>query len=297
MKVPRPPGIALLLTASFLFGASAIFAKLSYDNGAGVLTVLAGRSVGGALIAVPLALLLARQVIRTAEQRWRWFVTAGFSAGSSGLYMAALSLDDVGRVAPIVFVFPVLAAVIGWALFRVPLGRRLAVALVVGMTGTMLVFGDGLGVPSKLAAGLLALATAFAAASYFVFAARWAGDQWLPATAAIFGLGAIVYTPIAAGTGSALPDGIGWLWLAGFVVLCSVIPYFLQVYAIGSVGSTKAGILAMLEPMVAVLGAVVVLDEGMTGLQGAGAALVLTSFVLATVPGLSGLAALRRRRA
>ncbi len=294
--MPRPPGVVLLLTASFLFGASAVFAKLSYDNGAGVLTVLAGRSIGGAVIAVPLALLLAREIIRSAEHRWRWFVTAGFSAGSSGLYMAALSLDDVGRVAPIVFVFPVLAAVIGWALFRVPLGRRLAVALVVGMSGTMLVFGDGIGVPSKLAAGLLALATAFAAASYFVFAARWAGKQWLPATAAIFGLGALVYTPLAVGTGSALPNGIGWLWLAGFVVLCSVIPYFLQVYAIGSVGSTKAGILAMLEPVVAVVGAVVVLGEGMTGLQAAGAALVLTSFALATVASRPRLDVLRRSR-
>ena len=280
------------MTASVLFGLSAIFAKLSYDHGAGVLTVVGARYLGGLLVAAPLARWKARGAWRAADRRWRWTVIGAFNVASAGGYMAALSLDSVGRVAPIVFVFPVLGAAIGWLLFRVPLGRRLAVALVVGLTGTMLVFGDGIGVPSRVTAGLLALGTALTAAVYFVLAARWSGGHWLPAMATIFGLGTLVFVPLAVGTGSSLPSGRGWLWLACFVVLGSALPYLLQMSAISSVGSTKAGVLAMVEPVVSVLGAMAVLGEGMSGLQGAGAGLVLASFLLASLPGLR----LRRAR-
>ena len=285
-------GVALLVTASVLFGASAIFVKLSYDHGAGVLTVLAARYLGGLVVVAPLSRWKARGAWRAAEKRWRWAVIGLCNVASAGSYMAALSLDSVGRVAPIVFVFPVLGAALGWVLFRVPLGPRLAVALIVGLTGTMLVFGDGIGVPDKLAAGLIAIGTAFTAAAYFVLAARWSGGEWLPAMTTVFAFGALLYVPLAVGTGSGLPSGRGWLWIGLLAALGTAVPYLLQMSAISAVGSTKAGVLAMIEPMVSVLGAMAVLGEGMTGLQGAGAALVLASFALASIPGLR----LRRAR-
>lgn len=283
-------GVALVVTAAMLFGASAIFAKLSYDHGAGVLTVIAARYLGGLVIVAPLARWKARGAWRGASTQWRWLALGVVNVGAAGGYLGALSLDAVGRVAPIVFTFPVLSAALGWALFRVPLGRRLAVALVIGLTGTMLVFGEGVGVPEKLAAGLLALGTAVVSAAYFVFAARWSGAPWLPMMATIFAMGTLVFVPLAIGTGSSLPSGRGWLWIGCLVAFGSAVPYLLQIAGMSVVGSTKAGVLAMIEPMLSVLAAMAVLGERMSGLQGAGAALVLVSFALASAPGL------RRRR-
>lgn len=285
--------VAVLAGSSVLFGASALFAKLSFDYGTGVLTLLAARYLGGALLLVPLAAWRAPSAWRSPG-RWGWLLTGLFNLGSTGFYMAALSYDKVGRVAPIVFMFPALVAGIGWLLFRTPVARRLIVALVIGVTGTMLVLGEGIGTPSKLLAGVLAVACAFTAASYFVFAARFSAAGWIPALATIFGLGTLVYVPAAAATGSGLPHGRGWLWLGLLVLLGTIAPYLMQVSAISAIGSAKAGVMAMIEPMVAVLLAVLVLGESMGALQAAGAALVLIAFAVAQLPARRRLGARSR---
>lgn len=276
-------GIVLLVSASSLFGAAAVFAKLSFAHGCGVLTLLAVRYLGSALVTVPLAAWKARAAWRTADKPSRWLVIGAFNLVSAGCYMGALSFDKVGRVAPIVFVFPALIAGLGWLHFRNPIGRKLGVALAVGVTGTMLVFGSDIGAPSKVVGGLLAIATAFLAAYYFITAARFTSTHWLATGATIFAVGAVVYVPLAAATGSNLPHGIGWLWLGCLTVFGGLVPYLLQLAGLAAVGSTKGGVLAMLEPVVSVVMAYIVLNESMSSLQAAGAALVLASFVLATV--------------
>lgn len=293
----RPGGnavaLALLVTSSSLFGASAIFAKLSYAHGCGVLTLLGARYLGSALVTLPLARWQTPRAWREAERPWLWGVVGVFNIASAGLYMGALSYDDVGRIAPIVFVFPALIAALGWLHFRYPVGRKLTVALLVGVTGTILVFGSDIGAPSKVLAGVLAVLTAFAASYYFITAARFTPTHWLAAAATAFTMGAVFFVPLAAATGSGLPHGIGWLWLACLVVLGGVVPYTLQLSSLSRVGSTRGGVIAMLEPVVSVVLAFIVLDEQMKGLQAAGAALVLGALVLATVP----LRARRRRAA
>lgn len=283
-------GIALLVCAASLFGASAIFAKLSFAHGCGVLTLLAARYLGSALVTAPLAAWKARDAWRTADKPSRWLVIGVFNLASAGCYMGALSYDKVGRIAPIVFVFPALIAGLGWLHFRTPVGRKLGLSLAVGVTGTILVFGSDIGAPSKVIGGVLAILTAFSAAYYFISAARFTSTHWLATGATIFTVGAVFYVPLAAATRSHLPHGIGWLWLAALVVLGGVVPYLLQLSALSAVGSTRGGVIAMLEPAVAVIMAYLVLHETMSALQAVGAALVLVSFLLATVP-------LRRRRA
>lgn len=273
----------LLVAASTLFGASAIFAKLSFAHGCGVLTLLAARYLGSALVTVPLAAWKARDAWRTADRPSRWLLISFFNTASAGCYMGALSFDTVGRVAPIVFVFPALIAGLGWVHFRYPVGRRLAVALAVGVTGTMLVFGSDIGAPSKVVGGVLAILCAIAASYYFITAARFTSAHWLATGATIFTVGALFYVPLAAATGSALPHRIGWLWLACLVVLGGVVPYLLQLSGLSAVGSTKGGVLAMIEPVVSVVLAYLVLQESMSALQATGAALVLVSFLLATL--------------
>lgn len=281
---PGAAALATLVCASSLFGASAIFAKLSYAHGCGVLALLAARYLGSTLVTVPLALRQERGAWREAAQPWLWLVVGVFNVASAGLYMGALSYDHVGRIAPIVFVFPALIAGLGWLHFRYPIGRKLGAALLVGVCGTILVFGSDIGAPSKVLGGVLAVLTALAASYYFITAARFTAGRWRTTSAISFGMGTLLFVPLAIGTGSHLPHGIGWLWLACMVVLGGVVPYLAQISALSKVGSTKGGVVAMLEPVVAVALAAAALGETMSGLQAAGAGLVLASFVLATLP-------------
>jgi drug/metabolite transporter (DMT)-like permease len=65
------------------------------------------------------------------------------------------------------------------------------------------------------------------------------------------------------------------------VVLGSIVPFMLVVAALPRIGATRTAIVAMLEPVVAILVAWAWLGESLTGVQLAGAALTLAGIGLA----------------
>jgi len=72
-----------------------------------------------------------------------------------------------------------------------------------------------------------------------------------------------------------------WLLVAGMIVLGSIVPFALAVAALPLIGATRTAIVAMLEPVFAILVAWVWLGESLDPVQLLGAALTLTGIALA----------------
>jgi drug/metabolite transporter (DMT)-like permease len=72
-----------------------------------------------------------------------------------------------------------------------------------------------------------------------------------------------------------------WLLVLWMVVLGSIVPFLLVVAALPRIGATRTAIVAMLEPVVAILVAWAWLGESLDGLQLVGAALTLSGIGLA----------------
>jgi drug/metabolite transporter (DMT)-like permease len=72
-----------------------------------------------------------------------------------------------------------------------------------------------------------------------------------------------------------------WLLMSWMIVLGTIVPFALLVSALRHVTATRAGIVAMLEPVVGVIVAWIWLGESLAGLQLAGAAVVLAAIFLA----------------
>jgi drug/metabolite transporter (DMT)-like permease len=72
-----------------------------------------------------------------------------------------------------------------------------------------------------------------------------------------------------------------WLLVAWMIVLGSVVPFLLFVGALRHVAATRVSIVAMLEPVVAIVVAWAWLGEALGGAQLGGAAVVLCGVVLA----------------
>ena len=73
--------------------------------------------------------------------------------------------------------------------------------------------------------------------------------------------------------------GEGWLWLAAIAIVSTVTPIALFFAGLRRVGPSTAAILSTLEPLTTVALAFVVFGETLSGVQLAGAALVLGAAV------------------
>jgi drug/metabolite transporter (DMT)-like permease len=72
-----------------------------------------------------------------------------------------------------------------------------------------------------------------------------------------------------------------WSLMAWMVLLGTIVPFGLLVSALRYIPATRAGIVAMLEPVVGVLTAWIWLGESLSGVQLVGAFVVLAAILLA----------------
>jgi len=158
---------------------------------------------------------------------------------------------------------------------RLPSPRTLA-ALGLALAGLVLLVGpsDTAG-PEAAAGALLALVAAAAFATMTGLNRRSVpGLGPLPLTATAFTLGGILLLPVAAvaGSGLAVPaDAQGWALVAYLAIVPTAAAYSAYFTGLRRVPATTAALLALLEPLTATVGAVLLLDErlGVTGVVGA----------------------------
>jgi drug/metabolite transporter (DMT)-like permease len=277
-------GSALCIGSAIAFGAMAIFGKLAYDAGVGVLTLLFVRFA----IASPVLWIAALRRPGAFAGRPRRTLTAAFALGAfgyalqAGLYFAALARMDASLLSMLLYTFPAMVTAAAIALGRETASRRRTGALLVSSGGLALVLlGAGSGAFDWIGAAL-ALGAAMTYTAYILVSDRVGGDiEALPLSALITTGAAITFGVAGAATGSldAGFAGEGWVWLAAIALVSTVTPIALFFAGLKRVGPSTAAILSTLEPLTTAGLAFVVFGESLTGLQLAGAALVLGAAV------------------
>ncbi len=259
------------------------------------------RIVGAALV------LLAWQ--RPWRHRWdrrRLLTTAAFGvvlAAMNVSFYIAISRLPLGTAVAVEFIGPVaVAAVTGRSV-------RERWAIVVAFAGVLLLAGVSLQLGPDAVVGLVAILVAAGFwAGYIVLGrvvargatpvAAGAQDDGVPQVDAQTGgglvglalamsVGALVFSPLAAGAGPVLHDGRLAIAVAAVAVLSSVVPYGVEQVVMRRVSAaTFAVLLAILPASAAVVGAVV-LRQWPHGLEIVGLALVTGAIVLTAPPGRS----------
>ncbi len=165
-----------MLTGSAGFGSMAVLVKLVYEQGAGVLTVLAARYTAAAILMTLAARLFGRS-LRPPRRTLPWIGMAVFNALAAVSFWSAIKLEEVSRVAPIVYVFPALLAILSALAFRERLAPWTWGAIALAIAGAALVLGNGVGRPHSLLAAALAFASAVGTALFYLSAGRAAGER------------------------------------------------------------------------------------------------------------------------
>jgi drug/metabolite transporter (DMT)-like permease len=271
-----------VVLAATLWGCWSLFLRPTGLDGAVTAPLLL---LGVALASAPLALreLRARPVLWTKGLAAALVAYAVFDALNVGTFFRAMMVTTVPVAVLTHSVAPVLVALLAPAVEGTRSARAIPASLL-ALAGLVLVLepwrGASLDGTLVLGAGL-GLASAFGYAGG-VFAARRLGAAVGPATALSSHalLSALLLAPLAAAEiGQVEASDLGWMAIA--IALPGVLAGFLFVRALTVIGSARAAVLALLEPLVAcVVGAVAFGERlGALGLAGGGLVLVAAAWV------------------
>jgi drug/metabolite transporter (DMT)-like permease len=256
-------GVLLCAASAAAFGAMAVFGKLAFEAGVGVITVLAIRFSLSAAVLAPLG-------------------AVGYAA-QSALYFLALERVDAGLVALLLYTFPALVTLGAVALGRDRLDGTRVASIGLAFGGLVLVLFTG--GPAEIAplGVVFALAAALVYTVYILSSEPVVHDvdpRTLAGLVCTGGAATYLVAGIASGELSLDFAPIGWLWLAGIVGVSTVAAIVLFFAGLARVGPSRASIISTVEPLVTVSLAFMVFGEQLGATQLLGGALVLASVVL-----------------
>ena len=272
--------------AAVCYGANPLGAVVLYRHGYGTGTVLLYRF---GLAAAGLAAFLAVRRAAFWPKRGEWGVVAALGAlfaVSSLTFYESFRVMDVGVACTILFVYPVMTALIMSVFCRERLTMPTAAAIALALAGiSFLSLGGGEHRVSAFGVSLVAV-SALTYAVYIVVVNR--AHMTLPVTAMTFwvlvfcGLVLAAWSGLTGGTEVfRLPHGgTAWLAAAFLAVVPTLLSLVFMAYSSRLLGATPTAILGALEPLTAVAVGVLVFHEAFTLRLAVGLLLVLSAVTL-----------------
>lgn len=278
------PAWLLFIAVSFLWGIPYFLIKIAIDDLSPVL-VVAGRTAIAAAVLIPVALMRGtlgslRGHYRTVALIAAVHIIGPFLLITYGEQHITSSLTGI-----LIAVEPVVIALL---MSRTePLNRMRVAGLLVGFTGVVVLVGLDLGGDryGLLGAGMVLLAALSYAWATILVQRRAAG---IPPEALTVGTTVITTVVLAPFALLALPtEPVGadaWGALAVLGVFCTAVALLAFYHLIALAGSNKAGLVTYVNPVVAVLLGVILLNEPIGVGTIAGFALVVAGCWLSTRP-------------
>jgi len=299
--IRRPAlGYAMVLTAATLWALNGTVSKVLLTSAGVPSERLTQVRATGAFALLFAALVFSRR--RTLRVRLRElpflavFGVVGL-AFVTWFYFLAIERLDIGVALLIQYVAPVLVALYARYVLHEPVRRRIWLALGLAIVGLSLLLElwaglelDGVGVVASIGAaftfalyilmadrGLRSRSTSSLLAYGFLFASLfWAIAQ--PWTSFPWGLIDDSASLLGRLDGTSLPV---WLLMTWMVVFGTIVPFGLLVASLRHVTATRAGILAMFEPVAGAAIAYLWLQETLSPSQLLGAVVVLSGIGIA----------------
>ncbi|GAB2177973.1 DMT family transporter [Dongia sp. agr-C8] len=250
-------------------------------------------------IALPIALVLIRRSFLLPPRAMVWAAFAGlFLAGDLCFWNEALMRTTILEGTVLVMVYPLIAAIANYLIFKERITKRVAIGGLIAFGGLLLMVADAdPGGRSSLVGNLMAVAAAFFYTGSLLISARLCRiydtqivSFWLIFWAAA-GAAVVAFAPVAADALSVMPaapdsrpvprDFQGWAYVVGYAVL-TLVSYNLFNRGLKTVPTGLASLMGYGQPVVATILGFFILDETPT-LDGIlGSIVIVIGLVLAT---------------
>jgi drug/metabolite transporter (DMT)-like permease len=298
-RVARPAvGYALTLAAAAFFAVNGTISTLALDAKIEPTRLTALRCTGAALVLVLVLAVVSPRRLRITWREVPFLAVFGVVgvALTQYLYYVAIGLMPVGIALVFEMTAPVFIALYVWLVRHEKVRSRLWAALLLSLSGLVLVaevWQDG-GSLKPLGVGA-ALVAALCLATYYLLGERGTVTRdpvtlttWSFVAAAVFWSVAAPWwqfdvdlvtkrVPVSIGSVE-LPLGVLIAWI---VVFGAIVPFWLSIAGLRHLPPTAAGLVATIEPVFASIVAWLWLEQVLSGWQIAGGLVVLTGIALA----------------
>jgi drug/metabolite transporter (DMT)-like permease len=299
----RATGTALVLVSAIGFGSASIFALPVYDTGMDWLGLVTWRFILGAIFAWTwVALSPARRASVRRLDRRQVAVTIGLGAlftGNSGTYYAALETVPAALAGVLVYIYPVIVAILSIRFAtRLP-GRRPWIALLLALVGVFLALGGiDLSSAPPIDGFVLLMLSSLIYSVWIILSARLSGerrdrladesgtpDNAAATTAIMITSTGLVFAVLSVATGGSVdPRDVpadAWAGVVAIGFLASFLAIQAFYAAARRIGAAQAALLSTVEPAIIVTLAWLVLGQRLEPIQLVGAALIMVSVVVA----------------
>jgi drug/metabolite transporter (DMT)-like permease len=280
----------LFAAMSAVWGIPYLFIKIAVDNGLDPLLVAWGRVALGAVLLLPIAWRTG--ALDRLRSKWRWIVA--FAVTEIAIPFPLISYGEVHVSSSLAAILiAALPLVIATITLRVEPEERVSAprlaGLVCGLAGVVLLMGiDVAGDGKELLGALCVLAATLGyAAGPLIIRHRLAELDPRGVSAAALAVGTIVLAPSLALAPGADPTAGALASVAVLGVVCSALAFVLFFALIVEAGPTRASVITYVNPAVAVVLGVIVLDEHLGAASIAGLLLILGGSWAATRGGTS----------
>lgn len=277
-------GYLLGIVAAATYGMNPLFALPLYAGGMDPDSVLFFRYLIAISILAVMIRVRGRSFVLPAKALCSIAVFGLLFAVSSITLFQSYRYMEAGIASTLLFVYPILVALIMAAVYREKLTRRTALCIVLALAGIGLLYKSDTGVTLNATGVALVMGSALAYAVYIVGVNRPAlkNIATLPLTfyALLFGLSLFLVRLDFGRNLTVVRTWYLWGCLLALGTFPTAISLLCTTRAIQYIGSTPTAILGALEPLTAVFFGVLIFGESLTGRIVCGIFLILLAVTL-----------------
>ena len=272
------------IAAAVFYGTNPLGAMNLYADGISTNSTLFYR-FGIAVVMLGVMMAVQRKSFALTRRELVTLAILGvfMSTSSTTLYFS-FNFMDVGIASTLLFVYPVMVAVIMATLFHEKVTAATVVAILLSLAGIALLNHTGNGTSLSLWGVTLVMLSSLTYAIYIVVVNKSSlrmSSVTLTFYVLLVGLFTIYGYTLAMGeTVQLLVTPKQWMYAAQLALMPTVLSLVLMVIAVHDIGSTPTAIMGAIEPITAVAIGVLVFGENFTPRLALGIVLILTAVLL-----------------
>ena len=285
MKKSKTIGILCAILSAVCYGTNPFGALPLYEEGVNTATVLSHR-FGLAVILLAVIMLIKRINIKVTRREFKVLFSLGvLFAASSITYYQSFHFMDAGIASTILFVYPVMVAVIMALFFKEKVTSMTVMAIVLSLVGIGLLYKGGAGVSLSVIGIVLCILSSLAYAIYIIVVNQ-SSIQMSSFKVTFYAMLVCEITLILYSFTSPelylhmLPSPRAWSFAVWLSIVPTILSLVFMTVAVHHVGATPTAILGALEPLTAVTIGVIIFGETLTPRLVVGISFILFAVML-----------------